>query len=159
MTPAGRVNYGNLSRQARQLIKSEGWLIPGVTIAGYVRYWSADGVWRGDACGCPDDRCIGFHHDEQAACGCVDVTLGEYARWAAGCPGCGERVTRYAADAVEVYNPDAFVFTWWHRAHVPAGVGPCSSCEHPPHLHGPALGCAGWRDGGRCGCPDYRDER
>lgn len=35
----------------------------------------ADGVWGGDACGCPDDRCIGFHHDGPDDCGCLRELL------------------------------------------------------------------------------------
>lgn len=51
------LGYGNLSQQARNVIR---WWVDGpVTIAGYVRYWFPDGSWRGDSCGCPDDRCIG----------------------------------------------------------------------------------------------------
>jgi len=73
---AARVRYGNLSRHARDTITSHG---APVTVAGYVRHWFPDGVWRGDACGCPDDRCIGYHHDEADDCGCLGVTLGEYA--------------------------------------------------------------------------------
>lgn len=149
---ATRVKYGNLSQRARDVIKGEGWLVPGVTIAGYVRYWFEDGVWGGDACGCFDDRCIGYHHEGAAGCGCFETTLSEYVTWAAGCPGCGVQVTRYAADAVQVYYPDRYAFVWWHRDHAPAELLPCGACEHSPHLHRPDFGCAGWRDGGRCGC-------
>lgn len=34
-----------------------------------------DGVWYGDACGCNDDRCIGYHHDENDECGCLPALL------------------------------------------------------------------------------------
>lgn len=34
-----------------------------------------DGKWYGDACGCPDDRCIGYHHDESDECGCIRALL------------------------------------------------------------------------------------
>lgn len=27
----------------------------------------------GDACGCPDDRCIGYHHDVGEPCRCVEA--------------------------------------------------------------------------------------
>lgn len=87
------VRYGNLSRHARDVIKY--WFGGPVTIAGYVRYWYEDGVWRGDSCGCPDDRCIGFHHDRPDDCHCLENTLGEYATWTQGCPVCGETVGRY----------------------------------------------------------------
>ena len=53
----------------------------GVTVAEWARAqgW-ADGRWRGDACGCPDDRCIGFHHLKGEECGCLRVLLGELTR-------------------------------------------------------------------------------
>jgi hypothetical protein len=34
--------------------------------------------WTGDACGCPDDRCIGYHHDPHEECGCLRVLLDQY---------------------------------------------------------------------------------
>lgn len=36
-----------------------------------------DGTWGGDACGCPDDRCIGFHHDAADDCGCLPALLSD----------------------------------------------------------------------------------
>jgi hypothetical protein len=58
-----------LNRQARETIKFEG---NGITIAEYIRhYFPAEGHWCGDECGCVDDRCIGFHHDEGEDCGCL----------------------------------------------------------------------------------------
>ena len=33
--------------------------------------------WRGDACGCTDDRCIGHHHDESEACLCLPALIAE----------------------------------------------------------------------------------
>lgn len=47
-------------------------------VAGYIRHWYRDGAWRGDSCGCPDDRCIGYHHDGPDDCGCLPVALAEY---------------------------------------------------------------------------------
>lgn len=32
-------------------------------------------TWRGDACGCPDDRCIGFHHATWEDCRCLPALL------------------------------------------------------------------------------------
>jgi hypothetical protein len=32
-------------------------------------------VWLGDACGCPDDRCTGYHHDDNEDCGCLPALL------------------------------------------------------------------------------------
>lgn len=34
-----------------------------------------DGKWYGDECGCNDDRCIGYHHDENDECGCLYALL------------------------------------------------------------------------------------
>ena len=38
----------------------------------------SDGRWFGDDCGCPDDRCIGYHHDEGEECGCLRTLLADY---------------------------------------------------------------------------------
>ena len=43
----------------------------GVSQAAWAREHFADGQWHGDACGCPDDRCIGFHHYGAEDCGCL----------------------------------------------------------------------------------------
>lgn len=45
----------------------------GVSQAALARHFFADGKWHGDACGCPDDRCIGYHHDADEDCGCLPV--------------------------------------------------------------------------------------
>jgi hypothetical protein len=57
----------------------------GVSQAAWVRKndW-ADGKWHGDACGCPDDRCIGFHHDEHDECGCLSALLAEHSATPSG---------------------------------------------------------------------------
>jgi hypothetical protein len=34
--------------------------------------------WTGDACGCPDSRCIGFHHFHAGDCGCLPVLIDQY---------------------------------------------------------------------------------
>ena len=48
----------------------------GVSQAAWARTnYMADGKWCGDACGCPDDRCIGHHHDEDEECGCLPALL------------------------------------------------------------------------------------
>ncbi len=72
-----------LTKQARETIK---WWWFGdtpaerTTIAGYVRYQGYASVreWGGDRCGCPDDRCIGYHHDDETDCTCLPVWLDEY---------------------------------------------------------------------------------
>ena len=51
----------------------------GVTQGAWARAnYMPDGRWCGDTCGCPDDRCIGFHHDSPADCGCLPVLLDDY---------------------------------------------------------------------------------
>lgn len=66
-----------LTAEARQTIKNSG-----LTIAAYVRYQmpysGQDGrTWRGDACGCTDDRCIGHHHNQNDECGCLRYLIEE----------------------------------------------------------------------------------
>jgi hypothetical protein len=73
---ARRINYRALTPLARGTIDE----FPGVTIAGYVRHWWTDGQWHGDRCGCTDDRCIGFHHEDATDCRCLPVLLEEYRR-------------------------------------------------------------------------------
>jgi hypothetical protein len=53
----------------------------GVSQAEWARAnYSFDGTWHGDACGCPDDRCIGFHHHRPDDCQCLGVLLAQYVR-------------------------------------------------------------------------------
>jgi hypothetical protein len=47
----------------------------GLTVSAYIAHHSPDGVWRGDSCGCTDDRCIGYHHHNQHDCGCLPVLI------------------------------------------------------------------------------------
>jgi hypothetical protein len=47
----------------------------GVSQAEWARRHFADGRWHGDTCGCPDDRCIGYHHDAGEDCGCLHTLL------------------------------------------------------------------------------------
>ena len=48
-----------------------------ISQAAWIRhhFGEAAKTWRGDACGCPDDRCIGDHHDAQDDCGCLSALL------------------------------------------------------------------------------------
>jgi len=91
VTARPAVRYGNLSPAARESIGGTRYYVDGASIAGYVRYWAHDPAapaWTGDRCGCPDDRCAGFHHDPDRECGCLETTLGEYAAAASGCMVC-----------------------------------------------------------------------
>jgi hypothetical protein len=64
--------WAGLSQHARLLIIGSG-----LTVADYIEQHFADGVWRGDECGCIDDRCIGHHHVEHDNCGCLPVLIEE----------------------------------------------------------------------------------
>ncbi len=84
-----RIHYDRLTPLARSIIRDHG-----ITVADYVRKagrWS-DGDWHGDRCGCTDDRCIGFHHEQREDCGClialIEVALGwTYPAFHAAAPG------------------------------------------------------------------------
>lgn len=58
----------------RDWIAYGGWLKEDTDEAGN-RRWVPETEWRGDECGCDDDRCIGFHHDEGEECGCLPVLI------------------------------------------------------------------------------------
>lgn len=47
----------------------------GLSIAAYVRDQGIGGRWRGDVCGCTDDRCVGYHHDPGEDCLCLPVLV------------------------------------------------------------------------------------
>ena len=52
--------------------------LAGITRRQYVEHWQhagRPGEWPGDHCGCPDDRCIGYHHADTDPCGCFPVCL------------------------------------------------------------------------------------
>ena len=52
----------------------------GVSQAAWARcHFHTTGRWHGDACGCPDDRCIGYHHDGPDDCGCLPALLDQMA--------------------------------------------------------------------------------
>lgn len=59
----------SISRNALEQINAAGF-----TRAQYVREFSDD-IWHGDRCGCPDDRCIGHHHQNPEDCSCLRAVL------------------------------------------------------------------------------------
>jgi hypothetical protein len=63
-------NSIRLSTEARYVLG-----LAGITQQEYRRHYFGDGPWHGDVCGCPDDRCIGYHHDEQDECGCLPAVI------------------------------------------------------------------------------------
>lgn len=73
------MTYSRLHGVAKLMIQDSGF-----TIIAYVRTWYPAGVWGGDRCGCTDDRCIGYHHDEDDECQCLPVLLQEAAQISSG---------------------------------------------------------------------------
>lgn len=63
-----------LSIAAKATIKDHG-----VSQASWARRFFSMPVWRGDTCGCPDERCIGYHHDAAEDCGCLSSLITESA--------------------------------------------------------------------------------
>lgn len=71
------ITYHRLTQIARSTIQDHGY-----SVADYVRAYDPDGQWRGDACGCPDDRCRdGFHHEAWEDCGCMEAILRDPSVW------------------------------------------------------------------------------
>ena len=60
----------------RDWITYGGWLTDVTDEAGN-REWIPETEWRGDECGCTDDRCSGHHHDEHEECGCLPALIQE----------------------------------------------------------------------------------
>lgn len=59
-----------LSAEARAMLRAHG-----ITPAQWARRHGHLGGWAGDACGCPDDRCAGYHHDVDEPCGCLRALI------------------------------------------------------------------------------------
>ena len=49
----------------------------GVSVAEWRKRNYMGAEWTGDACGCPDSRCIGFHHAGPDDCQCLTALLSE----------------------------------------------------------------------------------
>lgn len=49
----------------------------GVSPEQWFTHHGHNGEWFGDACGCPDDRCVGHHHAVDEYCGCLRALLNE----------------------------------------------------------------------------------
>lgn len=47
----------------------------GITSTQWTQQHGHGETWFGDACGCPDDRCIGYHHHRADDCGCLPALL------------------------------------------------------------------------------------
>lgn len=58
----------------RDRIACGGWLEEEIDEEGN-RRWIPETRWRGDECGCDDDRCIGYHHDRGEECTCLPALI------------------------------------------------------------------------------------
>lgn len=63
---------GNLNAHALHELELQGW-----TEADWCRLHGRDPAqpWGGDACGCSDHRCIGYHHDASDECQCLPAMI------------------------------------------------------------------------------------
>lgn len=59
-----------LNAPARETLK-----FAGISRAQWIKAHGNKGTWTGDRCGCSDDRCIGFHHDELDECECLPAMI------------------------------------------------------------------------------------
>lgn len=64
-----------LNAQAKETLR---WA--GITQVAWAREHCGGDRWYGDACGCADDRCIGYHHGERDECHCLPVLIDDYRR-------------------------------------------------------------------------------
>lgn len=61
-----------LNQEARAALNAAG-----ISQAAWARrFFDVEG-WYGDVCGCPDDRCIGHHHDRNDECQCLRALVDE----------------------------------------------------------------------------------
>lgn len=52
--------------------------LAGISPREWARAHTGGTVWKGDACGCPDDRCAGSHHAAAAPCDCLAALITEH---------------------------------------------------------------------------------
>lgn len=51
----------------------------GISEREWAVYWqNGDPDWAGDACGCPDNRCVGHHHAADEPCECIRTLVRDY---------------------------------------------------------------------------------
>lgn len=60
----------NLNDTARETLADAG-----ITETEWAQRHFGTNEWHGDACGCTDDRCIGYHHSDDGDCGCLPALL------------------------------------------------------------------------------------
>ncbi|MEE2568619.1 hypothetical protein V1638_04310 [Pseudarthrobacter sp. J64] len=76
-----------------------------ISTAEWTRIQFGGDEWFGDACGCSDDRCIGYHHQANEACGCLPALLSNYYRDQAALAD-GRRVWTAHLRAIETGAPE-----------------------------------------------------
>lgn len=125
LNPQARSTLADAGITVRDWIAYGGWLKEDTDDAGD-RRWVPETEWRGDECGCTDDRCIDYHHDAGEECGCLPVLIENRAK------------DREAYDIWEVYraaveandgrgDQDAYEAAWtraetWVRRHYPRAL-------------------------------------
>lgn len=62
-----------LNAAARELLRDHG-----ISARKWAQIQFDGDTWYGDACGCTDDRCIGYHHDAADECQCLPALLQNY---------------------------------------------------------------------------------
>lgn len=66
-----------LTRDARSILRNAG-----ISEKRYSQFHFRTDTWRGDACGCIDDRCRdGYHHERWEECGCLATLVDQYVEW------------------------------------------------------------------------------
>lgn len=50
----------------------------GISASRWTKIQFGGDEWFGDSCGCNDDRCRGYHHDEDDECRCLPALLTNY---------------------------------------------------------------------------------
>ena len=62
-----------LNEEARQQLDAAG-----ISVAAWAGHHGGSSTWAGDKCGCPDDHCIGYHHEASEPCPCLRTLIREY---------------------------------------------------------------------------------
>ena len=71
-TVAWRVAHGHMTPAQKLPGRNGAYLFDAEQIDYVAAYPEARPAAGGDVCGCPDDRCIGRHHDADTECPCVN---------------------------------------------------------------------------------------
>lgn len=91
------ISYLRLRSSAVEALTDDGWKPEDWIDCRYGKPSPAGRVWLGDSCGCPDDRCIGFHHGKSDDCGCLTSLLDDPAFLADTCAAPGSHEHGVAA--------------------------------------------------------------